>query len=99
MTATFREPIEGWASNLTGANGVFTGITGGVLRCLKLNKGIPIDMVFGDYVINGTLSAAYDASIGGNGNLPIYNIVSSNDYVKTFGKRLHFRCNCMSLIS
>lgn len=86
VTATFREPIEGWASNFSGANGVFAGIVGGVLRCLKLKEHSAIDMVYGDYVINGTLAAAFDVSTGCNGNLPIYNIISSNDYVTTFGK-------------
>lgn len=89
MTATFHEPIKGWASNFAGANGVFAGIVGGVLRCLKLNEESAIDMVFGDYVINGALAAAYEVSTGNNAEAPIYNIVSSNDYVKTFGKLSH----------
>ncbi|XP_037036763.1 fatty acyl-CoA reductase wat-like isoform X2 [Bradysia coprophila] len=85
VTATFREPIPGWASNFSGANGVFAGIVGGVLRCFKIQKDIAIDMVYGDYVVNGALAAGHDISIGGNiGKPPIYNIVSSNDYVTTF---------------
>lgn len=49
-------------------------------------------MVFGDYVINGALAAAFEVSTGTvrNANPPIYNIVSSNDYVKTFGKFIVF---------
>ncbi|KAJ6636616.1 Fatty acyl-CoA reductase wat [Pseudolycoriella hygida] len=84
VTATFHEPIEGWASNYSGANGVFAGIVGGVLRCLKLEENVAIDMVYGDYVINGTLAAAYEVSTNKNVNPPIYNIISSNDYITTF---------------
>lgn len=86
MTATFREPIEGWVSNFSGANGVFAGIVGGVLRCLKLDEDSAIDMVYGDYVVNGTLAAGFDVSAARNDkNPPIYNIISSNDYTTTFG--------------
>lgn len=93
VTASFHEPIEGWVSNFTGANGVFAGIVGGVLRCLKLDEDAAIDMVFGDYVINGALAAAYEVSTVTNVNPPIYNIVSSNDYVTTFGEPLSYSIN------
>lgn len=64
---------------------------GGVLRCLKLKEDSAIDMVYGDYVVNATLAAGYDVSSGKNAEPPIYNIVSSNDYVKTFGMRSNLR--------
>lgn len=75
---------------------MFAGIVGGVLRCFRMPDDISVDMVYGDYVINGTLAAGYDVSIGGNeGTAPIYNIVSSNDYEITFGKSiLHSKSIC-----
>lgn len=61
-----------------------------MLRCLKLKEDSAIDMVFGDYVVNGILAAGFDVSSGKNAEPPIYNIVSSNDYVKTFGRDFQF---------
>lgn len=91
VTATFREPIEGWISNFSGANGAFAGIVAGVVRCLKLNKNTYMDLVYGDYVVNGALAAAFEVYTGKNADPPIYNIVSSNDYKVTFGKSNHVR--------
>ncbi len=47
-------------------------------------------MVFGDYVVNGALAAGYDVSSGQSDHPPIYNILSSNDYITTFRKSLKF---------
>lgn len=69
---------------------MYAGITSGVLRCLKLNEDVVIDMVYGDYVVNGTLAAAFEVSSRDNIDPPIYNIISSNDYVTTFGKLVFF---------
>lgn len=70
VATTMDDPIQGWTDNLYGLNGVIVGAGCGVLRVLHASDSIKIDIIPADFVINGTLVAAYRAAEDYRHNAP-----------------------------
>lgn len=94
VASTMEDPVQGWSDNLHGLNGVIVGAGCGILRVLNAADNKKIDIIPADYVINGTLLAAYRAAEDYRQNgrstdpdrVHIYHMSSGIDNALTNGK-------------
>ena len=60
VTATVREPVEGWIDNLQGASGVLIAHGKGLLGATIADEDAIIDWIPVDYLVNLIIAAAWD---------------------------------------
>ncbi|KAK9875945.1 hypothetical protein WA026_011047 [Henosepilachna vigintioctopunctata] len=85
ITSTYKEPLKSWIDNLYGPMGAVVGVGTGVLRSFHCDAEKVADIVPADYVINGIIAAAYQNNLKRQGELTIYNYVSSPENPLTWG--------------
>jgi len=90
VISTYKEPMPAWIDNFYGPTGVIFGAAMGLLRTLNGDPDKRADLVPADYVINGMIVAAYEASKRKpEDEVTIYNCVVSPENPLTWGNFMH----------
>ncbi|XP_054282498.1 fatty acyl-CoA reductase wat-like [Macrosteles quadrilineatus] len=78
VISSYKEPVRGWIDNVYGPTGLMVGLGTGVIHTYFGDETHVTDIVPVDLVTNALLASAWRAGTRIEGDIPIYNYVSSS---------------------